>query len=129
MKDHPHAPGMVAERFGVDAAPPDPGDKVGIARNVRSGLLPLNALRHAPEGGTSGWYIWAGEDLSDDTDFFLPVHISHLSSWCPQILPYLSLPPGWRVLLAPGHEDVWFDETLVQEPARGSGSPSPSGSS
>jgi hypothetical protein len=44
-------------------------EKVGIARNVRSGLLPINGVRHLPENGTCGWYIWAGE-MSDDPDFF-----------------------------------------------------------
>jgi len=27
--------------------------------------------------------------------------------------PYLARPPGWRVLLAPGQEDVWYDGTLL----------------
>jgi len=102
-----------AERFGAEPVPVDTALKVGIARNVRTELQPLNALRHRPEGDTSGWYIWAGEDLSEDPDFFVPLHITHLAEWCPQILPYLALPPGWRVLLAPGYEDVWFDEALL----------------
>lgn len=102
----------VAERFGTLPVPVDKSLKVGIARNVRTDLQPLNALRHPPEGDTSGWYIWAGE-LSYDPDFFVPLHISHLAEWCPQILPFLSLPPGWRVLVAPGYEDVWFDEALL----------------
>ncbi len=104
---------VLASRFGTTAIPLDSGAKVGIARNVLEGLQPLNALRHAPEGDTSGWYIWAGEELSDAPDFFVPLHISHLADWCPQILPYLGLPPGWRVLLAPGYEDVWFDGDLL----------------
>jgi hypothetical protein len=68
-----------AKRFGAPAMPPDPSLKVGIARNVLSGLQPLNALRHPPVGDTSGWYIWAGEDLSDDPDYFVPLHISLLA--------------------------------------------------
>jgi hypothetical protein len=103
----------VASRFGVEPMPPQPGVKVGIASNVRAALDLLNAMRHPPEGDTSGRYIWAGEDLSDDPDFFVPLHVSHVADWCPALLPYLALPPGWRVLLAPGHEDVWFDETLL----------------
>jgi hypothetical protein len=27
--------------------------------------------------------------------------------------PYLALPPGWRFLIAPDYEDVWFDESLL----------------
>ena len=40
----------------------------GVARNVGSGLLPLNGLRHR-RGTTSGWFVWAGDELSDDSDF------------------------------------------------------------
>lgn len=75
--------------------------------------MPLNGLRHPPEEGTSGWFVWAGRELPDDPDFFVPLHVEHLDDWCPQVLPYLALPPGWRFLLAPGHEDVWHDPTLL----------------
>lgn len=98
-----------AQRFGAIPDIPSPDLKVGIAQNVSSGLQPLNALRHPSRSGTSGWYIWAGEELSQKPDFFAPLHVSHLSDWCPDLLPYLGLPPGWCVLLAPGYEDVWFD--------------------
>lgn len=113
MTDVNESQRALAARFGTVALPPESDVKVGISRNVLEGLLPLNALRHAPEDDSSGWYIWAGEELSDAPDFFVPLHISHLAEWCPQILPYLGLPPGWRVLLAPGYEDVWFDENLL----------------
>jgi hypothetical protein len=66
-------------------------------------------MRHSPSSGTCGWYIWAG-DLSDDPDFFSPLHLAHLGKHVPEIIPYLALPPGWRVLLAPGYDDVWFEE-------------------
>ena len=90
----------------------EPGTKVGIARNVRDGLVPLNGMRTAAEGGTNGWYIWAGETLSEDPDFFVPLHVEHLADWCPEVIPYLGLSPGWRFLIAPDHEDVWFDPNL-----------------
>jgi hypothetical protein len=88
--------------------------KVGIAPNVRSGLLPINGLRHPPEGDTTGGYIWAGEELKTDPDFFVPLDVEHLGDWCPVILPYLGLPPGWRFLVAGSSEDVWFDPTLLE---------------
>ncbi|MHB1458131.1 MAG: immunity protein Imm33 domain-containing protein [Armatimonadota bacterium] len=91
--------------------------KVGVARNVQSGLLPINGLRHQPEGDTTGWYIWAGEDLSEDPDFFVPLHVEHLNQWCPAVLPYLGLAPRWRFLIASAYEDVWADESLLIEPA------------
>lgn len=88
--------------------------KVGISVNVRDGIIPLNGLRHPPKGDTTGWYIWAGEKLSSDSDFFEPLHVSHLEDWCPEIRKYLGLPPGYRFLIAGDHEDVWYDESLLE---------------
>jgi hypothetical protein len=31
----------------------------------------------------------------------------------PALVPYLGLAPGWRVLLAPSHIDVWYDPMLL----------------
>jgi hypothetical protein len=100
-------------KFGSKPLPPLAAEKVGIALQTLH-LLPLNALRHQPENGTSGWYIWGGSELSTATDFFQPLHFSHLAQRLPNLVPYLSLSPGWRVLLAPDHEDVWYDEALLQ---------------
>jgi hypothetical protein len=88
--------------------------KVGIAENVKTGLLPINGLRHPPEGETTGWYIWAGEEPSSDPTFFKPLHVEHLAEWCPAVVPYLGLPPGSRFQIAPNHEDVWEDEALLK---------------
>ena len=78
-----------------------------------SAAWPLNGLRHPPERGTNGWYLWRGEALSQAEDFFQSLHTEHLADWSPDVLPYLALPPGWRFLLAPGHEDVWYDASLM----------------
>lgn len=103
----------VCARYGVEFTPPSSQLKVGIARNVREGILPLNGLRHPPVGDTSGWYIWAGEEPSADPDFFVPLHIEHLPEWCPLVIPYLGLPPGWRFLVTDDYEDVWEDSSLL----------------
>ncbi len=66
------------------------------------------------EGDTCGWYLWAGEEFSWDADFFQPVHVEHLRLWRPEVSQYLALPPGWRFLIAPGYEDVWYDEGLLR---------------
>jgi hypothetical protein len=86
---------------------------VGIALSRGRDQLPLNALRHPVEGRGNGWYVWRGP-MGEDADFFAPVHIEHIGDHAPELVPYLALPPGWRVLLAPDHEDVWFDEALLQ---------------
>lgn len=103
----------VCNRYGADFVAAPPELKVGIARNVREGVLPINGLRHPPAGDTTGWYIWAGEELSDDPDFFVPLHVEHLGDWCPAVVRFLGLPPGWRFLVADEHEDVWEDPSLL----------------
>ena len=62
---------------------------------------------------TCGWYLWADEEMSEDDDFFKPMHVYHLIERCPNVVKYLALPPGWRFLLAGDHEDVWFDAKLL----------------
>lgn len=105
---------QICKRFGAPFLAVAPFETAGVARNVGSGLLPLNGLRHPKEAGTSGWFIWAGEELSRSPDFFAPVHVTHLQQICPALAPYLGLGPGWRFLIAPDYEDVWFDPSLLQ---------------
>ena len=104
----------VCQQYGAVYVPSLEGLKVGIAAGVQAGLRPLHGLRHRPEGDTTGWYVWAG-DLSDEEDFFQPLHVAHLTEWEPLLHRFLGLAPGWRFLLVPeeGYEDVWFDETLL----------------
>jgi hypothetical protein len=103
----------VCQRFGAPWFSSPATMKVGVAKNVRTGLVPVNGLRHEPEGDTTGWYIWAGEELSKDPAFFVPLHVEHLREWCPVALKYLGLPPGWRFLVAEKQEEVWFDPSLL----------------
>jgi len=60
---------LICDRFGADFLSSPSNMKVGISLNVRDGIYPINGLRHPAEGDTTGWYIWAGEYLSDP-DFF-----------------------------------------------------------
>ena len=103
----------ICQRFGAEFMPPESGQKVGIALDSL-GRAPLHAVRLAPENGTCGWYIYCGE-YSTDAAFYQPLHVAHLDDYCPRIGPYLALPPGWRVLLAPDYEDVWFDSELLDK--------------
>jgi hypothetical protein len=101
-------------RFEVAHVPAPPHLKAGVAANFCGGIVPLNGLRHPPASGTTGWFLWGGETLSDDSGFFAPLHVAHLAELCPQVLPYLGLPPGWRFLLAGPQEDVWYDPALLE---------------
>lgn len=102
----------VCSRFSAEADAPLEYERVGIALETLS-LLPLNALRHKREGVVCGWYIWGGEVLSENPSFFQSLCVDHLSEHTPSLVPYLALGPGWRVLLAPEYEDVWFDGALI----------------
>lgn len=103
----------VCRKFSAEYLPSPNSLKLGISLNIKEGIEPINGLRHPPEGDTTGWYIWAGEELSDCSDFFKPLHVEHIAEWCPQIIKYLGLAPGWRFLIAGNYEDVWFDESLL----------------
>ncbi len=103
----------VCKKYGSPWIESPENMKVGIAQNVRSGLLPINGLRHPVEGDTTGWYIWAGEEPSNDPNFFVPLHVTHLEDWCHVVLKYLGLAPGWRFLIANDYEDVWQDQSLL----------------
>lgn len=104
----------VCERYGAEPQPPEPGSRLGLALPDEPETWPLNGLRHPAEAGTNGWYLWAGTEFREDPDFFEPLHVEHLATRLPAAVPYLALPPGWRFLIAPGHEDVWFDESLLR---------------
>ena len=88
--------------------------KVGISENAMQALMPLNGLRHQARHDATGWYIWRGEELSQSPDFFVPLHVAHLQTWCVEALPFLGLAPGWRFLKAGDHVDVWFDAALIE---------------
>ena len=103
----------VCEKWGADFLVVQPTQKLGLAKDVVSGTLPINGLRHPPADGTSGWYIWAGGEPGENDDFFSPLHMSHIREYYPTIEKYLGLAPCWRFLVAPDHEDVWFDPTLL----------------
>ena len=104
----------ICQKYGAECVPLDFGLKFGVAEDFFSGKMPLNGLRHPPQGDTCGWYLWAGEEMSQADDYFKPMHVYHLTGRCPQVIPYLGLPAGWRFLVAGGYGDAWFDEKLLE---------------
>jgi hypothetical protein len=87
--------------------------KTGFALGTK-GRLPINGLRHSPGETTSGWFIWCGEQFSEERDFFAPLHTYHLYEACPEIAKFLGLSPGHRFLLAGDYLDIWFDSKLLE---------------
>jgi hypothetical protein len=92
------------------ASPPE--SKLGFASSTK-GPMPLNGLRHRPQGSTNGWYLWCGQEFSDAADFFQPLHTRHVYEAYPQAVKLLGLPPGYRFLLAEDYVDVWYDASLL----------------
>ncbi|MDO4907234.1 hypothetical protein [Neisseria sp.] len=107
----------ICHKYHADFYPSHDHLKVGIAHNVKEkNLYPIHGLRYKPEGDTTGWYIWAGDEFSEDKDFFSPLHVSHINEWRLEIYKFLALPPGYRFLIGEnGYEDVWFDENLISD--------------
>jgi hypothetical protein len=104
----------LCRKYGVEYVPCQLHLKIGISKHFDSAKYPLNGLRHPLEGDTTGWYIWSGEEFSNEPDFFVPMHAIHLVTKAHELLKYLGLAPGWRFLIAPNHEDVWEDIRLLK---------------
>jgi hypothetical protein len=96
----------------VEFVPTPLESKLGYALSTK-GRLPVNGLRHLPEGDTCGWYIWCGEEFLDVEGFFAPLHATHIYEDQPELTRLLGLAPGYRFLIAGGHLDVWYDAALL----------------
>jgi hypothetical protein len=89
--------------------------KLKIGTSVDLNLDPLNGMREKAENGTTGWLIWSGE-FSENKDFFKPLCSEHLLQIRPQIIKYLGLDVGFRILIDnDGYEDVWFDGNILDK--------------
>jgi hypothetical protein len=102
---------MICKKEGVEILTPSPNEKLGIALST-IGKKPINGLRHPIENGTCGWYLWCGEELSKEEEFFKPLHVEHIKEYLPLVEKYLALPVGYRFLVTENYEDIWFDESL-----------------
>ncbi|MDJ0622221.1 MAG: hypothetical protein QNJ17_04620 [Desulfocapsaceae bacterium] len=103
---------IICAEFEADFFECDGELKIGIASETL-GQLPINGLRHSPTKETSGWYIWCGEEFSQEPDFFKPLCAKHLENYLPEIDKFLGLPPGYRFLFDGSFTDVWFDQALL----------------
>jgi hypothetical protein len=108
----PESQSELCGKFGAVPDGPERDEKLGIALNTLE-RVPLNGLRHPREKGTCGWYIWGGTEFPRNDDAFSPMHVSHLTEYCPGAIPFLALPPGWRFLTDGDHVDVWQDRELL----------------
>lgn len=88
---------------------------IAISKNVKDpNVEPLNGLRHPiTKENKVGWYLWAGEELLTDFDFFEKIHLVHLKEFWPEAIKFLGLCSGSRFILDKhGYTDIWIDESL-----------------
>ena len=111
--DHERTQRAVYQRFSAKFMPCFEGLNCGVSQSVGTQTYPVNGLRHAAADGTTGWFIYSGECYSTAPDFFDPLCTTDLMVREPLLVPYLGLAPGWRFLITPDYEDVWFDPTLL----------------
>ena len=104
----------ICERAKTTPAYLLPLDRIGIGRDFDPVGKPINGLRHPAHGNMCGWYIWSGEMLSEDSDYFSVICYEHIVANAWDWVQYLALPEGWRFLAAPGYEDIWFDQALFE---------------
>jgi hypothetical protein len=105
----------VCQAYGVEYTPPAFGSKVGIALQTLA-RRPIHGVRLLPTETTCGWYIFAGDEWSDDPDFYKPLCVEHLEEYCKFALPFLCLPAGWRFHTdGKGDHGASFDERVLQE--------------
>lgn len=103
------------KRFSAIHFPFKDDDTVYFATATR-GLLPVNGERINSENGESGWYIWCGVERKDDESFFEKISLYELSDRAPLVQAFLGLPPGYRFLIAGGHQKAWYDTDLKVQP-------------
>ena len=114
MTNHEGAQRLICKKYGANWDAPAVETKAGVQRLFTFNSPPIHGLRHPAEPGTSGWFIWEGSSsIPNDDSFFVPMHIIHIVEKWPPLVQYLGLPPGWRFLIAPEYEDVWFDASLL----------------
>lgn len=101
-------------RFGVEPVPVKETERVGALRSMLGKEMPIHGYRVTAWKDLCGWYLWRGEGDPDDEGEFGTLHVHHVVERDPFLAPYLLLPVGWRFVVAPTYEDVWFDNDLLE---------------
>jgi hypothetical protein len=106
----------ICKAYGAEYTPPISGSKVGIALQTM-GRTPIQATRTPPTDTTCGWYIYAGDQWSDDPAFYQGLCVEHLAEYCKFALPFLALPPGWWFHTdGKGQYRAEYDAELLKQP-------------
>lgn len=102
----------VCKKYGAIPFHPSQDEVLLVAMDTLN-QLPLNAVRTNPESGCCGWYVWGGAEAEVDCGEFSRMHLSYVPRYLSELDDYLSLPPGFRILMAGSHVDVSYDNSLL----------------
>lgn len=103
------------ERFlSSHAIPPPAESDLMLSWNFDPRNLPLTARHFRATDSRNGWVLWSGDEPTE-TPGYLPVALTEVVRWLPQVEPYLALPEGWSFQIAPSHEDVWEEPHLLAD--------------
>jgi hypothetical protein len=64
-------------------------DRLGISIDTINNLVPVNGLRIPAMSGSSGWFIYGGDEAIDDPGFYQPLCVIHVGKYCEIAIPYL----------------------------------------
>jgi hypothetical protein len=103
----------ICRLYSENYSPVEDDQTVGISK-INQKLYPINGERTKIIGIFSGWMIWFGSEIPQGKTNFESMCKVHLKNKIPLIIPYLSLPPGYRFMIDDkGFEDIWYDEKLL----------------
>ena len=99
---------QVCKKYNLPMQPPEA--LVAVALDTLSENPIYGTRIQLPEDGTISWFIHCGQH-SADSDFYKPLHTSHLVELLPNVIKYLYLPEGTEFIIdRNGYEDVWLSE-------------------
>lgn len=104
----------VCKRFGATHYASDENNTVYFAGETQ-GLLPVHGERVRGGENQSGWYVWCGGNRFDRDDFFQEMSVFEFAGRVPLAYSFLGLPPGFKFLVAGGHQRAWLEEGLLEE--------------
>lgn len=100
-------------RMGTTMSPPHASDRAAVSQGVLEGTLAVEGVRYPSNKPNSGWYLTT--DLYDgDYRSMRVIHLEHLISARPELLPLIALPSGFRFeVRTKTQPDVWFDDEVA----------------
>ena len=101
----------VCDDHGANFLPPRPDKMVAISKGVYEGSI-VDAVRYPSPEHMSGWWITT-DQYDGDIKTLQVVHLYHLTSRRPDLMPLIALPYGYRFAGSIDTFNIWFDPKVV----------------